>query len=220
MNTGSITRTIAIVVATLMLVATSSWAQRNRDRGNEPRKARAELRNEMRIWFGKSVYPTLKQWHVAFDAQLSASDRATLQELRTESRQARERLGDGLTKLLTAPRSERRALAEDIRDDYRSTMKSIIDRVRPIAKSSRAFLRDLFDKNETQLDAWRDEARRMIDEWRTKNDVDDDRRRGGDMVSLPMLGGDGRKAALRFILWDGTLEQALNDDGGDRPDRR
>jgi hypothetical protein len=40
------------------------------------------------------------------------------------------------------------------------------------------------------------------------------------MGGLALLGGDGRKAALRFILWDGTLEQAVNDDDGDRPDRR
>jgi hypothetical protein len=40
------------------------------------------------------------------------------------------------------------------------------------------------------------------------------------MNGLPLLGGDGRKAALRFILWDGSLEQALNDEGDDRPDRR
>ena len=217
MNTGSITRTIAIVVAVLMLVTTSSWAQRNRDRGNESRKARAELRNEMRTWFGKSVYPTLKQWHDAYDAQLSASDRATIQQLRSEARLARERLQEGLSKLVSAPRDERRDIADGIREDYRESMKSIIDRVTPIAKSSRTFLRDLFDKNEPQLDSWRDEARRMIDEWRTKNDVDDDRRRGDDMGNLPLLGGDGSRAALRFILWDGSLEQALDIDAPEPP---
>lgn len=194
-------------------------AQRERGRGKEARKARTELRTEIRTWFTKSVYPTMKQWHDAFDAQLSASDRATLQQLRTESHQARERLEDGLTTLLTAPRGERRDLAEDIRDDYRSTMKSIIDRVAPIAKSSRTFLRDLFDKNETQLETWREESRKIVDAWRARHDDEGDRPQRM-MGGLTLLGGDGRKAALRFILWDGTLEQALNDDGGDRPERR
>jgi len=98
-------------------------------------------------------------------------------------------------------------------------MKTIIDRVTPIAKSSRTFLRDLFDKNETQLEAWRTDSRKIVEAWHARHDDEGDRPRK-KMGGLPLLGGDGRKAALRFILWDGTLEQALNDDDGDRPDRR
>ena len=219
MTTALILRVLIISMLALGALTTTASAQRERGRGKEARKARAELRNELRTWFTKSVYPTMKQWHDAYDAQLSASDRATLLQLRTESRQARERLEDGLTKLLTAPRGERRDIAEDIRDDYRSTMKSIIDRVTPIAKSSRTFLRDLFDKNETQLEAWRTDSRKIVEAWHARHDNEGDRPRK-KIGGLPLLGGDGRKAALRFILWDGTLEQAVNDDDGDRPDRR
>ena len=219
MTTTPILRLLIISMLALGALTTTVSAQRERGRGKEARTARAELRTELRTWFTKSVYPTMKQWHDAYDAQLSASDRATLEQLRTESRQARERLEDGLTKLLTAPRGERRDLAEDIRDDYRTTMKSIIDRVTPIAKSSRTFLRGLFDKNETQLETWRDESRKIIDAWHARYDDEGDRPRK-NMGGLALLGGDGRKGALRFILWDGTLEQAVNDDDGDRPDRR
>jgi len=219
MNTTSAIRTIIVALLLLTAAATSATAQGDRERRKEARKARTELRASLRSWFTTSVYPTVKQWHDAFDAQLSASDRATLQQLRTESRQARERLQNGLEKLITAPRDERRDLAEDIRDEYRTSMKSIIDRVAPIAKSSRKFLRELFDSNEPQLEAWRSESRKMVDAWRS-NHSDNGDRTGKPMNGLPLLGGDGRKAALRFILWDGSLEQALNDEGDDRPDRR
>lgn len=219
MTAAPILRLFIVTMLALGALSAPASAQRERGRGKEARKARTELRTELRTWFTKSVYPTMKQWHDAYDAQLSASDRAILQQLRTESRQARERLEDGLTKLLSAPRDERRDLAEDIRDDYRTTMKSIIDRVTPIAKSSRTFLRGLFDKNETQLESWRDESRKIVDAWHARHDDEGDRPRK-PMGGLALLGGDGRKAALRFILWDGTLEQAVNDDDGDRPDRR
>lgn len=219
MTTTPILRLLIISMLALGALTTTASAQRERGRGKEARKARTELRTELRMWFTTSVYPTMKQWHDAYDAQLSASDRTTLQQLRTESHQARERLEAGFTKLLTAPRGERRDLAEDIRDDYRTTMKSIIDRVTPVAKSSRTFLRGLFDKNETQLETWRDESRKIVDAWHARHDDAGDRPRK-NMGGLALLGGDGRKAALRFILWDGSLEQAINNDDVDRADRR
>ena len=219
MNTTSAIRTIIVALILLTAAATSVTAQGDRERGKEARKARTELRASLRSWFTTSVYPIVKQWHDAFDAQLSASDRAALQQLRTESRQARERLQNGLEKLITASRDERRDLADDVRDDFHTSMKSIFDRVRPIAKASRSFLRDLLDKNETQLENWRDAERKIVDSWRDKYEMDDDHRRG-KMGGLPLIGGDGHRAAMRFMLWDGTLDEALNDEGDDRPDRR
>lgn len=219
MTTSPILRLFIITMLAFGALTTTASAQRERAGGKEARKARTELRNELRTWFTTSVFPTMKQWHDAYDAQLSASDRATLLQLRTEARQARVRLEEGLTKLISAPRDERRDLADDIREDYRDAMKGIIDRVTPIAKSSRTFLRDLFDKNETQLDAWRTESRKIVEAWHARHDDEGGRPRK-KMGGLSLLGGDGRKAALRFILWDGTLEQALNDDDGDRPHGR
>lgn len=219
MTTTPILRLLIVSMLALGALTTTVSAQRERGRGKEARKARTELRTELRTWFTKSVYPSVKQWHDAYDAQLSASDRAVLQQLRTEARQARERLEDGLAKMITAPRSERRDLADEVRETYHTSMKSIFTRIRPLAKASRTYLRDLFDKNETQLETWRDEARRMVDAWQTKYNLEDGPKHGR-IGGLPLIGGDGHKTAMRFILWDGTLEQALNDDDGDRPDRR
>lgn len=219
MTTTPILRLLIVSMLALGALTTTVSAQRERGRGKEARKARTELRTELRTWFTKSVYPSVKQWHDAYDAQLSASDRAVLQQLRTEARQARERLEDGLAKMITAPRSERRDLADEVRETYHTSMKSIFTRIRPLAKASRTYLRDLFDKNETQLETWRDEARRMVDAWQTKYNLEDGPKHGR-IGGLPLIGGDGHKTAMRFILWDGTLEQALNDDDEDRPDRR
>lgn len=219
MTTTPILRLLIVSMLALGALTTTVSAQRERGRGKEARKARTELRTELRTWFTKSVYPSVKQWHDAYDAQLSASDRAVLQQLRTEARQARERLEDGLAKMITAPRSERRDLTDEVRETYHTSMKSIFTRIRPLAKASRTYLRDLFDKNETQLETWRDEARRMVDAWQTKYNLEDGPKHGR-IGGLPLIGGDGHKTAMRFILWDGTLEQALNDDDEDRPDRR
>lgn len=218
MTRTSSDRMLATLVIVVLLAGSHVSAQQERERKSEQREARKEARKELRTWFTTSVYPRLKQLHDAYDAQLSASDRSTLEQLRKEARQARLRLEDGLTKIIAAPRRERRDLADDVRDEYRDAMKSIIDRVRPVAKSSRTFLRDMMDKNEEQFDAWRKEAQRIMESHRGDDDRGGDRKRG-KRGGHPLL-GDGRMAALRFILWDGSLEQALNDDTGDQEGRR
>jgi hypothetical protein len=172
-----------------------------------------ELRGDLRSWFEQDVYPTAKIWHEQYDASLTSQDLADLQRLRAEAKRLREAVKADLKSLrITAESGSRSSMREelqDVREKYKDDVENLLERLKPIAKRSRTILRKLFDDNEDRIESWRSTARDIVGDWREEHD--DLSMKGmfgrGDH-QLPLLAGDGRKAAVRFILWDGTMPPA------------
>ncbi len=203
---------LVALCATLLFSGGTITAQRNNGANAERREAMRELRDDMRAWFEKDVYPSLKAWHDEYDASLSAEDRATLNGLRAEAKKLRAEMLAEMASMKGAGRSgDRDAMREQmeaIRDKHHDAMESIIERVRPIAKRSKEKLRALFDEHEDQIEAWRDEARAKMKAWQSEHGGKGPKGRGHHghgPDGLPIIGEDGKRAALKFILWDGTM---------------
>lgn len=208
-------KTICILAAGLIVVGSLPVAaQRNDASRAERREAALDLRNDLRTWFEKDVYPSLKTWHDEYDASLSAEDRATLTTLRAEAKKLRAEMMAEMASMKGAARggdrNGMRERMEEMRDEHRDAMENIIDRVKPIAKRSKDKLRAIFDANEDRIEEWRNEARAIVKAWRSEHPEMSGKGRGhrgpmGGPDGLPIIGEDGKRAALRFILWDGTM---------------
>jgi F0F1-type ATP synthase membrane subunit b/b' len=164
----------------------------------------------MHAWFEREVYPTAKVWHDQYDASLSREDLSELTRLRAEAKRIRESVITDIKNIASnadrESRSEMKEQVRNLREKYRGELQDLIDRVKPIAKRSRTMLRQLFDENEDKNEAWRDKARQIVGDWRDEHDDIGFRGEfGKGGMKLPLIAGDGRKAALRFILWDGTM---------------
>lgn len=196
---------LVAAVATSMVTA---QPRGDRQRNGKGQGQHQELREQMRSWFETSVLPTLRTWHNEYDASLSADDLATLKKLRAEAKQLKSTTQQSMLALRDQglTKDERREQAKALRERTHDEMMKIIEQVKPIAQRSKTFLRDLFDRNEEKIDAWREQAREMIDDYCEQHDIDQGfGRHGGPgmMGGMGLLDG-GRRAALRFILWDGS----------------
>jgi hypothetical protein len=188
-------------------------AQDRAGRRAERMEAIQDLRSDLRSWFERDVYPTAKIWHEQYDASLTSDDLSDLKRLRAEAKRLREAVTTDLKSIRASAesgsRSSMREKLQDIREKYRGDLEDLLERLKPIAKRSRTMLRKLFDDNEDKIEAWRSQARNIVGDWREEHD--DLSMKGmfgrGDH-QLPLLAGDGRKAAVRFILWDGTMPPA------------
>ncbi|CAN5535305.1 hypothetical protein BH10BAC6_BH10BAC6_01940 [soil metagenome] len=157
----------------------------------EQKAAGKELRTSMRSWFQTSVYPTLTSWKRTYDASLSAEDLTTLNALRVEAARLK-----GTMK--SASKDERHA-----------AMKSIVERAKPIAKRSKDALTSTFTNGKQQIDTWRSEGKAIVDQWHAKY-PDAKAHMGMHHMKGILQDGDGsehkmKRAAIRFMLWDGTL---------------
>lgn len=174
-----------------------------------------ELRTEMRAWFERSVKPTLLEWKRDYDASLSPEDLATLNQLRAEAAAHRKQWaqhkkehkkehkrddnGDG--------RHDRHSDAD--REARHAARKAFFERLKPIAERSKEKLTSIFEDGEERIDAWKDEAKAIYTKWREANpDVRKDCKPHHGIGPMGMdfgIGHHGKRAALRFMLWDGTM---------------
>ncbi|MCX6141509.1 MAG: T9SS type A sorting domain-containing protein [Candidatus Kapabacteria bacterium] len=171
--------------------------------------AAQDLRTQMRTWFERDVYPSLKAWHQEYDASLSATDLATLNTYRADAKRLMDAMRSDIKALKgtvnKGDRDDVRSKIQALREKHHDAMESIVEGVKPIAKRSKDKLRSIFDKNEDQIEAWRDQAREML---KSKQG------NGSHGKGLPILGEDGKRGALKFILWDGSMppaEEAMMD---------
>lgn len=199
---------ILTLVAVIALTGNATAQDKSNNKGAR-REALQELRADMRAWFEREVYPTAKMWHEQYDASLSPEDLRTLQGLRAEAKRLKEAVTADLKNMRGSfergDRSELREKMGDLRDKHRDAVEQLLERLKPIAKRSRTKLRELFDANEDKIEAWRAQARDIVGDWR--DDHDELGLKGGHR-QLPLIGADGRKAAVRFILWDGSMPPA------------
>jgi hypothetical protein len=208
-----IMRFASIVLLVSVAFSTGLFAQDRSTKRAEHKAAFQELRADLRSWFERDVYPTAKMWHEQYDASLAPEDLRTLQGLRAEAKRLKEAVTSDIRNLRgTFERGDRSELREkigEIRDNHRESVEQLLERLKPIAKRSRTKLREMFDANEDKIESWRDQARQIVGDWRDEHDDLNFRgmfSRGGH--NLPLIGGDGRKAAIRFILWDGSMPPA------------
>ncbi|MBU3699490.1 MAG: hypothetical protein FGM33_05685 [Candidatus Kapabacteria bacterium] len=199
---------ILLIVLSAMALATSSHAQdqRSQDQRSKRREAVKELRSDLRSWYTREVLPTVSRMHTEYDASLSREDLATLTTLRADAKRLRNDVRKDMQSLKSdfqrGGRAELRDRLKDLRTKHRDEYKRLVERVKPIAKRSRTKLRELFDANEDKIEQWRAQAKKIVGDW--KDDHDDLDMGNRDNSRFPLLGGDPRRSALRFILWDGT----------------
>jgi hypothetical protein len=201
-----ITMTRPLIIAiTALLLSGVLHAQESKSKRQEAVK---ELRSDMRSWFASDVLPTMSRWHAEYDASLSREDLAILTRLRADAKRLRADVRRDLKSLRAdferGGRAELRNRMKDLREKYQDSYKQLLEQLKPIAKRSRTKLREIFDSNEETIEKWRADAKRIIVDW--KEDHDDlDLNRGNSQ--FPLLGGNPRRSAIRFILWDGTMPE-------------
>lgn len=196
-----------IIVLSLLVLALPAQSQDQRAKRQEAVK---ELRTDLRAWYMRDVLPTVSRLHSEYDASLTREDLATLTRLRADAKRLRNDVRKDMQSLKSdferGGRAELRNRIKDLREKHRDAYMRIVEQVKPIAKRSRTKLREIFDANEDQIEQWRAQAKKIVGDW--KDDHDDLGMKNGDDARFPMLGNDPRRAALRFILWDGTVEES------------
>ncbi|MFM8771829.1 MAG: hypothetical protein ACKOE4_07405 [Candidatus Kapaibacterium sp.] len=196
-----------IIVLSLLVLALPAQSQDQRAKRQEAVK---ELRTDLRAWYMRDVLPTVSRLHSDYDASLTREDLATLTRLRADAKRLRNDVRKDMQSLKSdferGGRAELRNRIKDLREKHRDAYMRIVEQVKPIAKRSRTKLREIFDANEDQIEQWRAQAKKIVGDW--KDDHDDLGMKNGDSARYPMLGNDPRRATLRFILWDGTVEES------------
>jgi len=200
------TRPLLIALA-LVALALPAHSQDQRAKRQDAVK---ELRTDLRAWYMRDVLPTVSRLHAEYDASLSREDLITLNRLRADAKQLRKAVRKDMQSLKgdfeRGGRAELRNRIKDLREKHREEYKRIVEQVKPIAKRSRTKLREIFDANEDKIEQWRAEARKIVGDW--KEDHDDLGLNNRGAGHLQMLSSDPRRSTLRFILWDGTMEES------------
>ncbi len=196
-----------IIALSLIVLALPAHSQDQRAKRQEAVK---ELRTDLRAWYMRDVLPTVNRLHTEYDASLSREDMATLTRLRADAKRLRNDVRKDMQSLKSdferGGRAELRNRIKDLREKHRDEYMRIVEQVKPIAKRSRTKLREIFDANEVKIEQWRLEAKKIVGDWKDEHDDLDMGKR--DNSRFPLLGGDPRRSTLRFILWDGTVEES------------
>lgn len=196
-----------IIALTLVALALPAHSQDQRAKRQDAVK---ELRTDLRAWYMRDVLPTVSRLHSEYDASLTREDLATLTRLRADAKRLRNDVRKDMQSLKgdfeRGGRAELRNRIKDLREKHRDEYKRIVEQVKPIAKRSRTKLREIFDANEDQIEQWRAQARKIVGDWKEENDDLGLNNRGAG--HLQMLSSDPRRSTLRFILWDGTVEES------------
>lgn len=155
------------------------------------KEATPEQRHAFREWFTTTVLPTLKQWHSEYDASLSAADLATLQKLRERVKAANDEFRSQAKSLRSSSEatSKKKEALRELKDRRKQVLKDVAVQAKPIAMRSSETLESIARANATTIAQWREHVKEQL---------------GKASKHAYMFAPDSKKAALRFILWDGT----------------
>ncbi len=203
---------LLVVLVTFSFIATGLNAQHHRGENAATKAALSELHADMRSWFETSVYPTLKAWHKEYDASLSPEDLATLNQLRTQAKQLKEQAHKEMKQNFEGKKRDKREfkdLMRALKEMHRNQIHELVEQLKPIAKNSREKLLSIHDQGEAQIETWRAEAKQRIDAWKDKYEIDGKKmhrhgRHGFGNDFMP-FSADGKRAAMKFMLWDGNM---------------
>lgn len=170
-------------------------------------------------WAETNVFPTLLEWKQQFDAGLEPEDLATLNELRARAADLRRR-GSELFDRIDAARTadDKEALREhrEQMHDLFSERRELAGEVMPIIEKYREQLTALRKQARPTRTEWREERDRQWHDWFARASAlaqtDDDRQflermeHRHDRRAHSKARRHGFRAAIRFLLWDGVID--------------
>ena len=161
------------------------------------KKVSAEQKQEFWNWYQTTVYPTLKQWHDDYNTSLSSADLATLNNLRAQARQHRLSLKAKAKQLKqnSSSRTDKKEALQELRSEMKLARTELAKQLQPIMERSKEKLTSILQANQATIEAWRKEASEKFSKL---------------PKGAPMLNGGNRKAAARFVLWDGAMPKPLS----------
>lgn len=161
---------------------------------------KSEQRQEFWNWFQNNVYPTLKKWHDEYDASLSSADLASLNTLRNQARQNKLALKAKAIELRenTTTKTDKKEAIQHLKSQAKDAKSDIAKQLRPIMQRSKEKLASIVKANQSTIEAWQKEAQAKFTQI---------------PKGAPMIQQDGKKAAVRFVLWDGTMPTPLSSKG-------
>ncbi len=185
------------------------------------------LHDQLRVWAQKEIIPTVREWKLSFDKQISAGDLQRLNEMRNSGQQLRKQRET----LSQSIRAKEEALSpEDAKketpelDQLHEQMRSLnqkgrdlLSEVKKLADRYPNELKSLGEQAKPQLKIWMGSAMQQARDYATANKVDMGMFRPEWLHrAVPNLLGiennPFRKMAVaRFLLWDGADLPELNE---------
>jgi ElaB/YqjD/DUF883 family membrane-anchored ribosome-binding protein len=207
-------RAALLFIATALAVGSYRLQALPMELSEQPQQ-NASCREQIRSWAMKEILPVVRVWKNEFDAKLSGTELAQLNELRIKAqplRLQREQLGKKIA-LAMRNRDEQaaaplRAEMRELRDDWEDLTEQLI----PIARAHRDELRALGEKAKPVVREWRATMRAKISECMSgKPEAQTEAARKIGRFLHELLSDERqessamrKRAAARFLLWDGT----------------
>lgn len=184
------------------------------------KEKREQARREMKAMFAefakKEILPSMRQWKSTLDAAMSSEDLATLNTLRKKAKQMREStrgIAEGMRKAWKDEDYEALKKYREQMDNAKDERIRLALDIKPLAKKYRPTLEKIGEDAKSKAPQWREKGKELLRQWMDKYDIKaEGTLLDGMKKRFGFLGdGDGKKAALRFMLWDGS-EDFINED--------
>lgn len=184
------------------------------------KEKRDQARKEMKSMFAefakKEILPSMRQWKSSLDNAMSPEDLSSLNGLRKKAKLMREStktIADGMRRAWKDEDYEALKKYREQLDNAKDDRVRLALDCKPLAKKYRDILEKIGDDAKSKAPQWREKGKELVRQWMNKYDIKAD----GNILEgmkkrFGFLGdGDGKKAALRFMLWDGS-EDFINED--------
>jgi hypothetical protein len=221
---------MAVLALLVIVLCGQGNAQPGRQGRHEPdpkmKAAIEELRKDVRDYLEKNVLPEMRSWKTKLESAMSADDLKKLNGLREEAKTLRHEVMGNRRDMQGAWKDEDYARLKQERSearDFGEDRREIITDLKPLAVKYESTLKEIGETAQSRLAAWKEEGKKIADKWLEKyeKDLPQARRALGRMHSLMDLGRFGldsasrrKAAAARFMLWDGTMPEFPDAQGG------
>jgi len=207
-----------MAIATLTLLASVVAHAQHQDRTPDPQHqaARQQLHQTLSDWARTTIFPTLTGWKNQLDGAMSPEDLSTLNALRARATTLRKEAITHWGGLREAWQSEDYAALKHHRDalkGMREQRKALLAELKPLAMKYQQTLQQIGEKAKPQMEQWRQEKRKKVEEWKAANEAQlgngpfgiHGRAWKGGWGKMFGFGGKMQKkaAVARFMLWDG-----------------
>jgi len=181
---------------------------------------REQARREMKATFAefakKEILPSMRQWKSTLDGAMSPEDLSTLNTLRKKAKQMRESakgIAEGMRKAWKDEDYEALKKYREQMDNAKDERIRLALDIKPLAKKYRSTLEKIGEDAKSKAPQWREKGKELLRQWMDKYDIKaEGTLLDGMKKRFGFLGdGDGKKAALRFMLWDGS-DDFINED--------
>lgn len=190
-----------------------------------------DFHTSTRDWTQTNVFPTLLEWKKQIDAQLEPADLATLNELRAKASALRQRGKELFANVRAAKKSGDKEALQQHKEQMRalhSERRDLAGQVRPLIKKYKEQLKTLHEQARPTRTSWREARNKQWDNWfaeaskLVQTDADrefmDKLERGHDHKKHEGKGhGKKFRMAVRFLLWDGVMENSDMPGFGEAP---